>query len=800
VGIEHGPIDNPYYDPNCDPDAGWCEPPLMPGVPYLSMGMESFNDTPVVNGTAYPTLTVQPKAYRFRVLNAANDRFFNLSLYKAIDANGVLCDASNPSPAPESTGVPCTEVFLNPAEVEAALLDGTVFPTPVVGTEGPNWIQFGTEGGFLPAPVVIPAQPTTWVNDPTVFNAGNVDKHSLLLGPAERADVVVDFSQFAGQTLILYNDAPAAFPARDPRYDYYTGNGDYRDTGGASSTLAGYGPNTRTVMQIVVADSAPAPAYNLTALQNAFKATSLGGLGVFENGQHPIIVGQGAYNSAYGTTFQNNGPFAGLVQIFNTALTFDRLVDPDAATAPGAPYVTSTSAQRLTIDLKPKMIQDEMGEAFEHEYGRMSGFLGLETPNAQAGLQNMILYPFTNPPTEIIDGIEGVLAPGMDVTPLASAADGTQIWKITHNGVDTHPIHFHLYDVQLLNRVGWDGIIRKPDLNELGWKDTVRISPLEDTIVALRPLVPAIPAAWGGLPNSIRLIDPSMHEGMYIANTTQQEALGLPIFAFNPDGEPIDIINHYVNYGWEYVWHCHILSHEEMDMMRTQVVGVSPAAPTFVSAVRSGRGANTRYTVTWTDNSKGETGFVIERRVAGSTGPWTVRATVTWPLSPADPGFANAAGKGARTYADIIGNTNTVYEYQVYAINIVGDAWDYSNPAFNEIPPGGGFPTLRLDSRGDATSTVANPSNLTGSAVKKNNKTAIVTLNWMDNSNNETGFTIQRAENAGFSVNVVNANVGPNITTFTQTVTRVKTYYYRVLAFSNTIQSGWSNTVSITTP
>ena len=41
----------------------------------------------------------------------------------------------------------------------------------------------GTEG-LLPAPAVIPAQPTTWVNDPTVFNAGNVDLHSLLLGPA----------------------------------------------------------------------------------------------------------------------------------------------------------------------------------------------------------------------------------------------------------------------------------------------------------------------------------------------------------------------------------------------------------------------------------------------------------------------------------------------------------------------------------------------------------------------------------------------------------------------------------------
>ena len=56
-------------------------------------------DTPLVNGTAYPTMTLEPKAYRFRILNAANDRFFNLSLYMAVDANGNACDiATNPTP------------------------------------------------------------------------------------------------------------------------------------------------------------------------------------------------------------------------------------------------------------------------------------------------------------------------------------------------------------------------------------------------------------------------------------------------------------------------------------------------------------------------------------------------------------------------------------------------------------------------------------------------------------------------------------------------------------------------------
>ena len=61
----------------------FCEPPQIPGTPNNSAGMEQFNDTPIVNGTAYPTTTVDPKSYRLRILNAANDRFFNLQWYVA---------------------------------------------------------------------------------------------------------------------------------------------------------------------------------------------------------------------------------------------------------------------------------------------------------------------------------------------------------------------------------------------------------------------------------------------------------------------------------------------------------------------------------------------------------------------------------------------------------------------------------------------------------------------------------------------------------------------------------------------
>ena len=90
------------------------------------------------------------------------------------------------------------------------------------------------------------------------------------------------------------------------------------------------------------------------------------------------------------------------------------------------------------------------------------------------------------------------------------AAGETQLWKITHNGVDTHAIHFHLFNVQVINRVGWDGAIRPPDANELGWKETVRMNPLEDIIVAMRAKTPTFPFA---VPDSIRLLDPAMPQG-----------------------------------------------------------------------------------------------------------------------------------------------------------------------------------------------------------------------------------------------------------------------------------------------
>jgi FtsP/CotA-like multicopper oxidase with cupredoxin domain len=674
---KHGPIPNPYYnkDPegpdnvrgtaddwttdlavacNLDDPATWqyqtdpfCEPPQIPGTPNVSVGMEQFNDTPIVNGTAYPTVTLDPKSYRLRILNAANDRFWNLQWYVA-DATG-------------------TEVALKADEVAAAQADPVVFPRPDTAKSppGPNWIQIGTEGGFLPAPVVVPNQPITWITDPTRFDVGNVDKHALLLAPAERADVVVDFSQFAGKTLILYNDAPAAFPARIPSYDYYTGAPDLSPVG-APTILPGYGPNTRTIMQVKI-KTGSGRAYNLSALQSAFSHKA-DGSGVFEAGQHPIIVGQAPYNSAYGTSFAGgswcNAPGSSETRCDGYA----RISEQGGNTFKFNTVKTGTTST-IGVKLEPKAMHDEMNASSFDEFGRMQANLGLEAVPATPGMQNVMLYPFVYPGTEVIDATNLPRA-DVKVAPIAAGDDGTQIWKITHNGVDTHPIHFHAYDVQILNRVTWDNIIIPPDPTELGWKDTVRISPLEDTILALRPVIPTVPF---DIPNSVRLLNPAMQDGEWIADTTTAEAAGLPMLAFAPNGDPIDIKNHYVNFGAEYTYHCHILSHEEQDMMRPVSIALPPVKPSGL-AFDVGTG-----TLTWIDNSLSETAFVVQKSTDGGT-TWTDVFTLDRPLTVAN------------TKGDVLSYPDPAFapghRYRVVAENTVGDTWDYSDPNLNEIAPG----------------------------------------------------------------------------------------------------------------
>jgi FtsP/CotA-like multicopper oxidase with cupredoxin domain len=765
--IKYGPIDNPYYDASCNLDdpATWqydtdpfCEPAKIPGTPNISTGMEQFNDTPTVNGVAYPKVTLEPRSYRLRILNAANDRFFNLQWYEADPRTGTL-----------------SEVALKAGELEAAQTDPNAFPTPdtSISLPGPDWIVIGSEGGFLPAPTVVDGQqPTTWITDPTRFDVGNVDKHSLVVGPAERSDVIVDFSRFAGKTLILYNDAPAAYPARVPSYDYYTGAPDM-SPGGAPTIIPGYGPNTRTVMQVTIAADPAAAAFDLAKLRKAF-AHKADLSGVFESSQNPIIVGQSAYNSAYGTDFPSTSDCNPIPNEANPAFQIcDGLVRVNDSMQFGFNTLKKPAVKTI-MALQPKGMHDEMNSTNFDEFGRMQATLGMEAQPATPMTQNVTLFPFSNPATELLNGTNlpkqdvtydagGNAVSDIQIQPMSDAADGTQIWRITHNGVDTHPVHFHLYDVQILDRITWDNIIIRTEPEELGWKDTVRISPLEDTIVALRPVIPETP--WE-VPNSIRMLNPADPEGSTAGFNN-----------IDPAGNPTNpIVNQLVNYGWAYVWHCHILSHEEMDMMRPQSLAMAPVkADGLVFSVVAGH-----VKLTFNDNSINETSFLVQRTSNGTT--WQNAGTITSPLD-----LPNIHEQ--RTFTDPrLYNANLVYQYRVVAQNTVGY--------------GAEFPTETAQSTSDTIATgapPAAPSGLTATAAAG----PAVRLVFTDNAADETGFWLQRATDGGAFTTIATLPVkaGTGDVTYTDsTVAPGHAYDYQVCALKGAAASAWNGPAPVTIP
>jgi bilirubin oxidase len=171
---------------------------------------EVFGNTMVVNGNTWPVFEVEARRYRFRLLNGCNARFLMLRIVE---------------------GDPTSET------AETAV----------------SFDQIGTEGGYLPSVAAL---------------------ERTLLAPAERADVIVDFSQFSPDSdLYLINEAPdEPFGGGEPGIDFHPAN---------QST-------TRQVMKFHVvkasgADtSTPASKLKLPAIQVLDKAEHFRTVSLFE--------------------------------------------------------------------------------------------------------------------------------------------------------------------------------------------------------------------------------------------------------------------------------------------------------------------------------------------------------------------------------------------------------------------------------------------------------------------------------------------------------------------------------------
>ena len=689
LGHEYLPNEN-IYDPSGFNVMGrwdygpWMIPPMVVlnnTLPSPTIIPEAFMDTMIVNGTPFPYIELPKTALRFRVLNACNDRMLNLQLYYAKDKDGKVCKFGtgfDPTTCTEVSMVPASPVPGNPL-YDTWPKDGRDGGVPDPATAGPDMWQIGNEAGFLAKVAVIPPQPVDFDYNRRSVTFGGVTSKALYLPPAVRADIVVDFSPAAystGDIFILYNDAPAPMPLFDTRYDYFTDDPDQHLIGGAYPTAPGFGPNTRTIMQIKLGAPLASPV-NLTDLTNALPKA-------FAVGQDHLLVPAAYQNDVYnplplytdiyansvaetlnvtGTTssvarvmvelpgqgyttppavnFYGGGLIGGtpgtpgnpgfvatatasrngvtgvtlvtagtgytspptvtitggggtgataaatvsggvvtVISITNpgrnyiavptvlitggggagaTAIATITLGSVGAITVtnPGSGYFSAPrvyltggggtgamAAAMLTGDMI--MTGKNLVEGFDMEFGRMNAVLG-STPNPLAptvGAGPVIGAAFyIDPPTEILNAGETVL------------------WRLNHLGVDSHAIHFHLFNVQVINRVDWTNTIKPPYDEELGWKETIRTNPFEDIIVAIKPVSMTLPFP---IPQSNRLLDVTTPAGSALNFQPVLPPIGVPAVA--------QISNVMTNFGWEYVWHCHLLGHEENDMMRPLVL------------------------------------------------------------------------------------------------------------------------------------------------------------------------------------------------------------------------------------
>ena len=438
---------------------------------------EFFGDVIVVNGKSWPYMNVEPRRYRFRFLNSCNARMLALRLADNLGNTG-----------------------------------GPTVPT--------IW-QIGSDGGLLDKPVAINSF-TPFTFDPTdttvsPFGSPNLTSPRLFFAPAERMDVIIDFSRFQGQTFTLVNDGNFPFPggsAPDPALD-------------------------GLIMQFRV--NQPLQATD-TSFNPAAPGASLRG-----RGDTIVRLADG------------RGGLAAGVKVDNVRrLVLIEQEDPDT----GAPV-------KVVINNTPYDGQAPMG-----------GF------SWQNGLPIRQSVPYN-------DGT-------INVTEIPQVGS-TEIWEFVNLTPDAHPIHIHLIQFQVLNRQVYKvgGVVPPfisrgtyrfdqyeaawlnidplgtrygdgppfpylstfplggnpdvnpylvgnplaPDPNEAGWKDTLKMYPGTVTRVIAR---------WAPQ-------DLSVHD----------VRAGQNKFVFDPTA-PLKVRNDGFGFpgGPGYMIHCHILDHEDNDMMR----------------------------------------------------------------------------------------------------------------------------------------------------------------------------------------------------------------------------------------
>ncbi|MBI4244726.1 MAG: fibronectin type III domain-containing protein [Planctomycetes bacterium] len=196
-----------------------------------------------------------------------------------------------------------------------------------------------------------------------------------------------------------------------------------------------------------------------------------------------------------------------------------------------------------------------------------------------------------------------------------------------------------------------------------------------------------------------------------------------------------------------------------------------PAAPSNLAGTYLNSPSPIKVALNWRDNANNETGFSIERKEEGQNFA-EIRRLSTPNLT---------------TFDDTAVQPDKVYIYRIRTFNTVGNS-GYSNEV-----------VVSTSNSGGGTNIPNSPSNLTAVFSKLNRS---ITLDWVDNSTNELGFSVERREDISpmpTFIEIYRTNL-PDIIQWKDTnVLNNSKYTYKVRAYNNSGNSGYTNEVTIAT-
>ncbi|HET7505554.1 MAG TPA: multicopper oxidase domain-containing protein [Kofleriaceae bacterium] len=397
---------------------------------------EFFGDVIVVNGKSWPFMEVQPRRYRFRVVNGSNARFYQMQLMRSVNHQ----------------------------------------PTD---TPGPVIWQIGSDGGLLNRP--------TNLDDPANPNAPH-----LFLAPAERADIIIDFSGQSGKNFILVNGqgAFAPYPSGDPPDPNTSGQVmEFRVNQSLQGTDTSFNPANpqRALRASPIVDIKPADTHRTPDKTRNLILVEVEG----DGGPEEVLL--------------NNSHWDGLRNGTNTTIP-GSVSNGAGISATEVPRVGSTEVweiANLTEDAHPIHIHLIQFQVISRQPFRRDDYRAAWDATFPGGTFQGVTYPpgtfipgFGPPQSYNTANAAGAVGGNLSFTPFLQSTP------------------------------------EAPDASEAGWKDTLKVLPFEVTRIAVR---------WAPTATAVNNV-----------------SAGVNRFPFDP-----------TTGGPGYVWHCHILDHEDNEMMRS---------------------------------------------------------------------------------------------------------------------------------------------------------------------------------------------------------------------------------------